>query len=152
MAQSNEKLGTHLIAQVALVVNDIEKTSRAFADLLGVSVPAWSLTDPVDQAHTSYQGQSTPAQAKLAFFDLGGAQLELIEPVGGPSVWRDFLEKHGEGVQHIAFQVKDMDEAVSRLAGDGMPLVQSGDFTGGCYAYIDSVPQLGVMLELLASK
>ena len=32
-----------------------------------------------------------------------------------------------------------------------MPLVQKGDFKGGCYAYLDSAPQLGVMLELLES-
>jgi methylmalonyl-CoA/ethylmalonyl-CoA epimerase len=149
MALNPGILANTSIAQVAIVVKDIEKTSRAFAALLGVEVPAWSITDTVDQAHTSYHQQPTPAQAKLAFFDLGGAQLELIEPVGGPSVWKDFLDQHGEGVQHIAFKIPDMGEQVSRLDENGMPLVQRGDFTGGSYGYIDSTKQLGVMLELL---
>ena len=38
------------------------------------------------------------------------------------------------------------------LVGRGMPAVQRGDYTGGCYAYIDSAPQLGVILELLAKR
>ena len=90
------------------------------------------------------------ARAKLAFFDLGHVQLELIEPVGGPSTWQEFLDTKGEGVHHIAFNIEDMDAQVAMLEEKGMPLVQRGDFQGGCYSYIDSTAQLGVMIELLA--
>jgi methylmalonyl-CoA/ethylmalonyl-CoA epimerase len=145
-------LSTHVATQVALVVHDVEKTARAFADLLGVEEPQWIITDTVDKTDATYQGQPMQARAKLAFFDLGSLSLELIEPVGGPSVWRDFLDSKGEGVHHIAFSVKDMDAEVAMLEDKGMHAVQRGNFTGGCYSYIDSTKQLGVMLELLASK
>jgi hypothetical protein len=144
-----DKLGSNVVCQIGLIVRDIEKSSAAYADLFGVDVPEWIITDPVDKAHTRYRGQSTEAQAKLAFFHLGAVDLELIEPVGGPSTWQEFLDAHGEGVHHIAFQIKGMDDQISILGKKGMPLVQTGDYTGGRYAYVDGSEQLSVILELL---
>jgi methylmalonyl-CoA/ethylmalonyl-CoA epimerase len=143
-------LSTNVAIKVALVVHDVEKTSQAFADLLGVDVPQWIITDTVDKTDATYQSQPMEARAKLAFFDLGSLSLEIIEPVGGPSVWRDFLDTKGQGVHHIAFRVQDMDAEIAMLEGKDMPAVQRGNFTGGCYSYIDSTDKLGVMLELLA--
>ena len=150
-AAQQETLGSQVVCQIGLVVRDIEKSSRAYADLFGLSVPEWSLTDPQEKAHTRYRDQPSPGRAKLAFFSLGAVSLELIEPVGGPSTWKEHLDTKGEGVHHIAFRIKGMDEQVAMLEKKGMPAVQRGDFTGGCYAYIDSAPQLGVILELLES-
>jgi len=144
-----DMLGSKVMVQVGLIVRDVEAVSRAYARVFGVEAPKWFLTDTEDVAHTRYRGQATAAQAKLAFLDMGSLQLELIEPVGGPSTWQEFLDTHGEGVHHIAFQIKGMDEQIAFLQGQEMPAVQRGDYTGGRYAYIDSVPQLKVMLELL---
>ncbi len=142
-------LGTNVIAQVALIVRDIEKTSRKMADIFGVEKPQWFWTDPPEKAQTRYRGESSPARAKLAFFDMGSLQLELIEPDEHPSTWREFLDTHGEGVHHIAFVVKGMQDKIQALEKRGMPLVQTGEYTGGRYAYIDAVNDLKVMLELL---
>ena len=149
MSSSVEALGSSTIVQVGLIVRDIEKTAKAYADLFGVEVPEWSLTDPEEKAQTRYRGQPTEARAKLAFFRLGSVSLELIEPVGGPSTWQEFLDTNGEGVHHIAFHIKGMDEQVALLAGKGMPLVQRGEYTGGRYAYIDGSAELKLILELL---
>jgi catechol 2,3-dioxygenase-like lactoylglutathione lyase family enzyme len=147
--ESQTVLGSQIVCQVGLIVRDIERSSAAWADLLGVDVPQWLLTDAYEDAHTAYRGQPTAARAKLAFFHLGQVSLELIEPVGAPSTWREHLETHGEGVHHIAFRIKGMEEQLTLLADKGIPAVQRGDYTGGRYAYVDAVPQLGVVLELL---
>jgi catechol 2,3-dioxygenase-like lactoylglutathione lyase family enzyme len=147
--QNGSALGSQIICQAGLIVRDIERSSAAYADLFGVDVPQWSLTDAYETAHTEYRGQPTAARAKLAFFDLGQVSLELIEPVGAPSTWREFLETHGEGMHHIAFRIQGMEEQLTILADKGMLAVQRGDYTGGRYAYVDAMPQLGVILELL---
>jgi len=149
VTEQKEILNSRVVTQVGIVVRDIDRTTKAWAGLLGVEAPKWSLTDPVETGHTKYRGQSTTARAKLAFIDLGQVQLELIEPVGGPSTWKDFLDRNGEGVQHIAFLIRDMDGQMRILERQGMPAVQRGDYTGGRYGYIDSNSKLGVMLELL---
>ena len=143
-------LNHELFCQVAMVVQDIEATSRAWAAVLGVEVPPWSLTNTEDVAHTRYNGEPSTARAKLAFFDLTPqVRLELIEPVGGPSTWRDQLEAHGTSLHHVAFTVKGMDQVIARLEAADMKLVQRGDYTGGRYAYVDGSDTVGAVLELL---
>ncbi len=144
-----DTLGTNAIRQVAIIVKDIERTARRYADLFGMEMPQIRITDPEEKTHIRYRGQPTQGRAKLAFFQMGPIALELIEPVDGPSVWQEFLDTHGEGVHHIAFHVEGMDEVLDLLESKGMPLVQRGEFTGGRYAYVDTTSQLGVMLELL---
>jgi len=149
--QSNGKglLGTNAVVQIGIVVNDIEKTVERYAELFGIEKPKWAWTDPLDKARTEFAGQPTEARAKLAFIDAGQLQIELIEPDGHPSTWRQFLDEHGEGVHHVAFFVKGMQDKIAALSAIGMPLVQKGEYTGGRYAYIDSFDQLKVMIELL---
>ena len=78
---------------------------------------------------TEYKGQPAPgAQSLLAFFDVGpGLQLELIQPNEEPSTWREFLDKHGEGVHHLAFNVNgmNMQQAVVNCQDFGMTLEQN---------------------------
>ena len=143
-------LGNHLVVQVALVVRDIEKTSQAYADFFGVEKPSWSWTGTREEAQTEFMGSPSEARAKLAFFPIGGnLQLELIEPDEKPSTWRNDLEKNGEGIHHIAFNVKGMKETVDKLEKNGMKLIQKGEYPGGRYAYVDANDTLKVLLELL---
>lgn len=142
-------LGNNVVTQIGILVHDIEKTSQAYADFFGVEKPQWFWTDPVESAQTAYRGSSSPARAKLAFFDMGSLQLELIEPDHEPSTWREALDQNGEGVHHIAFNIKGMTEKVAAMEARGMPLVQKGEYTGGRYAYMDTFKDLKVMLELL---
>lgn len=141
-----------VMAQVAVVVKDIEETSKAYAELLGVEVPAWSMTDVFEKANTQFMGEDTKAQAKLAFFNLDNIQIELIEPVGRPSTWGEFLDEKGEGIHHIAFHVPDMEQEILRLEGLGMSLKQTGDYTGGAYAYLDGTETVGAVIELLTDR
>ena len=142
-------LGADIVCQVGVVVEDIAEVSQAWAELLGVEVPPARLTDGQDISHIRYRGEGTDARAKLAFFDLGQVQLELIEPMGGPSTWREFLERNGQGIHHIAFRIQGMDDVIARLEARGVPVVQRGDYTGGRYAYLDGIRRLGAILELL---
>lgn len=144
-------LGTNVVCQVAVVVRDIEKAARAYAQVFNVPVPQARETETADKTNIKYRGETTTGRAKLAFFNLGQVSLELIEPIGGPSTWQEHLDTRGEGMHHIAFRVENMDRAVAFLDSNGCPAVQSGDFKGGCYAYIDATKDLKIVLELLAS-
>lgn len=145
----NNVLGTRTITQIGILVHDIEKTSQAYAEFFGVEKPQWFWTDTLDKAQTEYRGEPSEARAKLAFFDMGSLQLELIEPDAHPSTWREALDQNGEGPHHIAFVIEGMGEKIARLEQRGMPLVQKGEYTGGRYAYMDTLKDLKVIVELL---
>lgn len=142
-------IGTHIVTQIGLVVKDIEKSIDAYVDVLGLPRPQVIVTDAYDLAETNYRGKPSQAQAKLAFFNMGQVQIELIEPIGEPSTWKEALDANGDGVHHIAFQIKDTGKVVAYLEGKGIHLVQQGKYTGGMYSYVDASQSLGLVLELL---
>ncbi|TDQ37194.1 VOC family protein [Aureibacillus halotolerans] len=142
-------LGTNVVTQIGILVNDIETTANAYAKLFQMDVPKISWTDPGEVAQTEYKGEASQARAKLAFFSMGQVQIELIEPDLTPSVWRDALNEQGEGVHHIAFAIDGMSEKIQLFQENGAPLLQRGEFTGGRYAYLDTVPEFKVLIELL---
>ena len=137
------------VTQIAVIVEDIEKALDHYCATFGMDRPEWQLTGPAEDSQISYRGETTPGRAKLAFVRFANITLELIEPVDGPSIWREFLESHGEGVHHIAFDVDGMQAAVDDFETRSIPLVQKGEYTGGRYAYLSAADRLGLDIELL---
>jgi catechol 2,3-dioxygenase-like lactoylglutathione lyase family enzyme len=146
---THQALGTDRLMQVGIVVADVEATARAWSQVLGLPMPEIRITDVFDDALTEYEGAPTFAQARMAFLQLGQVELELLEPVGEPSTWNDQLQRHGPSLHHVAFEVDGMADRRAYLGGQGMSLVQRGEFVGGRYAYFDSQARLGAILELL---
>lgn len=144
-----KQLDSSNVVQIGLIVKDAEKTARAYAEVFGIPVPKVVMIADDSFAKTDYHGQPSTAKGKAAFFDLGPVQLELIEPIGAPSTWEEFLRTHGEGLHHIAIRTEDMAGARAFLASRGMDTIQHGGWDGGQYAYVDCSKQLGMILELL---
>jgi catechol 2,3-dioxygenase-like lactoylglutathione lyase family enzyme len=142
-------IGTTTVTQIGLVVKDMDRAIEAYCDILGLPQPNVIVTDEYSLAKTVHRGKPTYARAKLAFFDMGQVQIELIEPIGEPSTWKEGLDAGGYSVHHIAFQVKDTPAVVQYLDSKGVPTIQQGQYTGGMYTYVDSQEKLGVVLELL---
>jgi methylmalonyl-CoA/ethylmalonyl-CoA epimerase len=85
MAEADRGVGSTTIVQVGVIVRDSEAKAQAWSSILGLPLPHIATTDTVDVARTTYEGQPSPARAKLAFFHLGQVDVELIEPIDGPS-------------------------------------------------------------------
>jgi catechol 2,3-dioxygenase-like lactoylglutathione lyase family enzyme len=149
---SDQALGTTTLAQVAIVVKDIETTAKHYAALLALPVPEIIVLAPGLEVNQTYLGKPSNASAKLAFFQLGPVQLELIEPIGDESSWKDVLDRKGEGFHHLAFWVTDMQKRVDFLREQGIRMVHRGDMGEGQFAYFDAEQNLGITLELLEHK
>jgi len=141
--------GFRRVTQIGIVVKNIEKSIAIWERLLGIKASGIVETEPLEKTGMKYKGRASEGRAKLAFFQLENITIELIEPVGGPSTWRDFLEKHGEGIHHIAFNIDNMELVKKRLEEMDIGVEQEGRFTGGAYAYTDSNSPLRVIIELL---
>ena len=148
-------LDTSTLAQVGFIVKDVETTKRTFAEVLGVPVPPTCDGGEFSVTGTTVYGQPAPeANCKMAFFDVGThIQIELIEPNDKPSVWKEFLDTHGEGMHHLAFQVSDTEKKVLSLENFGPKCIQRGKYGDGCgeYAYFDANEQLKCFVETLES-
>ena len=73
--------------------------------------------------------------------------------MGKDTSWKLYLDQHGEGVQHLGFQVRDLDRAIANAQQSGMPVLHRGryDKDNGDYVYVESEKALGVTIEFLHS-
>ena len=152
----NNILGTNVIIQIGILVNDIEKTTEAWAELLGVSIPKIHISDPLDKANTTFRGKPTKGRCRHSFFNCGQLQIELLKPDHHPSVQREALDENGEGMHHVAFGVKDLRGKVKLLKKIGIVEIQSGEWKKsatknyeGLYSYLDTSNRLKAVVELL---
>jgi len=90
-------------------------------------------------------------KVRTAFLKVGDVWIELLEATSDDSAIAKYIEKNGEGVQHIAFQVADMEKTIRSFGDNGMVVLHQGryDDDSGAYVYVDSAKALGVTLELL---
>jgi methylmalonyl-CoA/ethylmalonyl-CoA epimerase len=137
------------VAQVAMVVKDIEECGKIWAEVLGVEQPEAFVSTSHQDRPTTFLGEVTHAEAKLAFIKMGNLEIELIEPMGEGSTWQEFLDTHGEGIHHIAFWVQDKDGVSKKLSLKGIPTLQTGGWDTGGYSYVDARETLGCIVELL---
>ncbi len=139
-------LQTTLICQIAIVVKDADKATRRFAELLGIEPPKVFTANEDGSDTVTYRSKPSRGRVRLSFFKMENIDLEFIEPTEDPTTWKEFLDTNGPGVHHIAFKARNrMLETAKQLEDFGYPLIQHGNR----YAYVDSVGDLGVILELL---
>lgn len=138
-------INTATVMHAAIIVENLDDAVDAWTALLGAEPVFMQVADTRDD---EYRGSPTSARCRQAIFDLGGFQIELMEAVGEPSVWADYLNEQGAGLHHIAFSVRGMEEGIEQLGDLDAPLVQRGEFPNGRYAYFDQ-SRFGAMIELL---
>jgi methylmalonyl-CoA/ethylmalonyl-CoA epimerase len=144
--------GTAAIHQVGVVVSDVEQAIAGHSRLLGVNERAWrrETFDRKSVSELLFRGAPATFSIRLAFAD-SHPEVELIEPVNGPSIYDEWLAERGESLHHLAVAVTSLREATVAMESAGFEVVQSGrGFApdgGGGFAYFDTAHALGYMLE-----
>ncbi len=89
-------------------------------------------------------------KVKIAFLPVSGVLVELIEPIG-PGRLKEQLESYGEGIDHIAFKVDDIEKSLRELREQGVPLQDETPQLGGAGAKVAFLKKEGannVSIEL----
>jgi len=147
-------LGNNKINQLAFVVKDIKAANEAFTKLLGIRKTEPFLTGDSSVSKVIFKGSPSESRSKLAFLNTPTVQFELIEPDENPGTMREFLDKVGEGIHHIAFDVESIDTYLPVIEEKGYLVLQTGEFTlsEGRYVYIDTSADHKTLIELLESE
>lgn len=141
------------LIQTAYVVKDIEAQLKHWTENLGIG--PWFYRELVPLETFTYRGETSDLQMAIALGYSGDMQFELIQQLNdAPSVYKEFLEKVGEGQQHYGFDVDDLDASIEKGRGLGYQLEQQGFITNsGDFAYMslgsvgDYLP--GTMIEFI---
>ena len=138
------------VAQIALVVRDLDAALERWI-ALGYG-PFRIYEYGPNLARRRYRGSDGTFSMLLAVSD-GSPQVELIQPLTGPSIYEDWLTERGEGLHHVGLEAEgDFDAAVQRLVDAGFPVIQAGDFGplhDGRFSYHDTQAALGLIVELV---
>ena len=135
------------LCQVGIVVRSIDETIKYYREVFGFG--PFEIRD-VEYPTATYYGETAGYRGKRAFFHLGPIQMELIELKDGKTIHESFLREKGEGLHHLGFLVKNLEEAKRKAESCGLEVTQGftrPDGTG--FAYVDSDRVGGVIFELI---
>jgi methylmalonyl-CoA/ethylmalonyl-CoA epimerase len=90
---------------------------------------------------------------RIKVVQIGPIQIQLIQPGEGKSLYKDFLERKGEGVYHLGFVVDDVDRSEAELKKLGLHVLSSGRREDGSgFSYLDTTEKGGVTLLIRQNK
>ncbi len=125
------------VHHVALIVRSIEAALGLYRDLLGLELQQ-VLEIPSDGV-------------RIAFLGIGESKIELVEPTDDATGVARFLAKQGEGFHHVCLEVANLAEELTRLAINGLELIDSAPRRGaeGPVAFLHPRSCHGVLVELI---
>lgn len=128
---------TKRIAHIGIAVSNLTESLRLYQDALGLRL----------------HGRETMEkdQVNVAFLPVGDTEIELLEASGPDSPVAKFIEKHGEGIHHIAIEVEDIESSLHTLRTQGFRLIDETPRTGAGgsrVAFVHPKSTGGVLLEL----
>ena len=124
------------VHQIGLVVKNVKETIKNYTKNYGIS--PWNVwefnADIVEDMEV--RGKRLDYSMRVATCKSGNVDWEIIEPLDDKSIYSEFYDKHGEGLQHINYIVEDYDRAMKYLIDKGVEVIQYGNLVGKhIYAY-----------------
>lgn len=129
--------GLGRVHHVAVVVRDLAASLAFYRDILGLELET-VLPIPSDRV-------------TIAFLAVGESKVELVSPTDDTTGVARFLAAKGEGFHHVCFEVEDLAETLTRLAIDGVELIDTAPRKGaeGPVAFLHPRSCHGVLIELI---
>ena len=129
------------LEHIGIAVKDIKSANALFSSLLG--------QNPYKIEEVESEGVRT------SFFNLSGVKFELLEATRPDSPIATFIEKKGEGIHHLAFEVADIDSAIAEYEEKGFTLINKEPKAGAdnkIIAFLHPKSTQGVLVELCQEK
>lgn len=128
------------IDHIGIAVRDMAQSNELFRRLLG-------------EAHYKIEAVESERVA-TSFFKVGESKIELLEATDPESAIAKFIEKRGEGIHHIAFDVEDIRAEMARLEAEGFVLLNQEPKRGAdnkLVVFLHPKSSNGVLVELCQS-
>lgn len=154
-AELRSALNLGRAAQIGCVVRDVSQTIKHYEETIGIG--PFNVVD-FRPEKSFIKGRTGDIYLKIGIAQLTPElSLELIEVVSGEPFHKDFLEKHGEGVQHLGFITDEYDQVLKRAEELGVEVLMwaetevpgMGKIRG---AYLDTYDLVGVLVEIIEIK
>lgn len=129
------------IDHIGIAVKNLDETLKFYENVLGIKCTGTEVVE--DQ------------KVKTAFLPIGDTEIELLEATDENSAIAKFIEKRGEGIQHIAYRVDDIEKALEEVKEKGIRLIDEKPRKGAggaMIAFLHPKSTYGVLIELCERK
>jgi len=130
---------------IAVVVQDMNRAIEYFSSL---GIGPFQAYPPIrDYVRVNVPDKEAFYSLSIKQAQIGPIALQLIQPGEGRTIYKDFLEKKGEGVFHLGFVVDDIEKEETKLKTQGLKVLSSGRrLDGSGFTYFDTAEKTGVVL------
>lgn len=153
MDKTSEKDSPELTpTQIAWVVKDVEKSKTFFQEMLGVANFSPTVTTRLKDYDGTYYGEPSDAENLVAMAYSGGTFIEIIQPISGKSIFKDYIDNNpAGGVQHIAYStsITNLDKVISDFGSKGLAVISSFDTPIAKIVFFDTRKEIGVFTEIM---
>ena len=138
--------------QICVLVRDIDRAMKHYWDILGIG--PWDVRhftpEKVRDFHVDGEHLTEGFEFICAVTWVGDIEFELIQPVKGPNIYWEHLEKKGEGLHHIKAVMPDEEipQYLEELEQKGYKVTQTGWIDNDVHYYINTESELSMTLEL----
>ncbi|HSH35303.1 methylmalonyl-CoA epimerase [Schnuerera sp.] len=125
------------VDHIGIAVKDLDESLKFYEEVLGIKCIS---TEEVEEQ-----------KVKVAFLPIGDTEVELLESTEENGPIAKFIEKRGEGIQHIAYRVDDIEKAIEELKEKGIKLIDEKPrygAGGAKIAFLHPKSTFGVLIEL----
>lgn len=148
------KLDTPLLTptQTAYVVKDLEKSKTFFQEMFGVKNFMPTGTTRLQDYDGTYYGKVADAENLVTMTYSGGTFIEIIQPLSGKSIFKDFIDNNpAGGVHHIAYStpITNLDNVIADFESKGFEVVSSFDTPIAKIVFFDTREEIGVFTEIM---
>jgi len=138
--------------QIAWVTRDIEKSLKAWVEVLKIGPwKVFSFTnETVKNLKVGGEIVREPFKFLIAISWMGDTELEIIQPVYGPTIYERFLNEKGEGLHHVKEKIEEdrFEETLRNYRDQGIGVTQTGQFGADFHFYLDTEKKLDFIYEL----
>lgn len=147
-------IGTKMVCHIAFLTSDIHAAAANWSALLGVPKPEIRYLPGPDEIPCYTNGKPGDySDCQIGCIELENILLEFVQPGERPGPWRDHMDKHGEGFQHISFVVPDKQKALAEVkAVTGVAPFHAGYYPDSTYIFLDTLAQLGCEINIKADE
>lgn len=138
--------------QIAWVVKDVEKSKTFFREMLGIANFSPTGTTRLQDYDGNYYGEPYDAENFVAMAYSGGTFIELIQPISGKSIFKDYIDSNPTGgVQHIAYStpIANLENVISEFEKKGFSVASSFDTSIAKIVFFDTREEIGVFTEIM---
>jgi len=138
-------LGNLKVDQLGFVFKDIEKHAKILENLF--NIPKFTFLPPFSNM-VKLRGKEISTTTKIGFSRNFNTQIELIQPIEGESLYKEFVDQGREGLHHISLFIEDLQLYIDQFQRFGYEVIYSGQIGKRVWAYLDTEKDLGLILEL----